>query len=144
MLTHSCINLFISLINQLKPFISTNFIHTTHRPFWSNSSQLELFLTVPKTKQWAVRGQPTQHTSVPLCGTEFHGHSRPHAHQNTIYCINYDPRRPNSPYTVTDCLNEFPKISTPRFQVLGPIKRPLTASINPRIYKTLKSRVNQV
>ena len=33
-----------------------------------------LFLTVPKTEQWAVRGQPTHQTSVPLSGTEFHIH----------------------------------------------------------------------
>ena len=111
MLTHSYINLLISLIYQLKPFISYNFIHTIHGRFWSNSSQPGLFLTVPKTEQWAVLGQPTQHTSVPLCGTEFHGRSRPHTHQNTIYCINHDPRYPKNPHTVMDCPNGFQKFS---------------------------------
>ena len=56
-----------------------------------------LFLTVPKTEQWVVRGQPTHQTSVPLGGTEFHIHFRSPTHQNTIYYINYDTNTQISP-----------------------------------------------
>ena len=41
-----------------------------------------------------------------------------------------------------NCLNGLQKFPTIRSQVLGQIKRPLTASINSIIHKTLKSRVN--
>ena len=91
-----------------------HFIHTTHGHFWSNSSQPGLFLTIQKTEQWAVRGQPTQHTSVPLCGTEFHGHFRPHIHQSTIYCVIHQTRRLNSPWTVQTSPKNF-HISVPSF-----------------------------
>ena len=71
--------------------ISTiNFKHPTHGHFWSNSHKPGTVFTVPKQSKWAVCGQPTHPTSVPLGGTEFHAHFRPPTHQNTIYYINYD------------------------------------------------------
>ena len=74
-----------------------------------------LFLTVPKQSKWAVRGQLTHQTFVPLFETDFHGHFRPHTHQHTIYCINYETTTQNSPYIVTDCPNGFKK-----FPYFGP------------------------
>ena len=80
--------------------------------------------------------------SVPLCEPESHGHFRPHTHQHMIYCINQHINSPNSPYIATNCAEQAPKILTFRSQDLGPIKRPLTASINSSINKVLKQRVN--
>ena len=101
----------------------------------------DCFFYSPKTEQWAVYGQPTHQTLVPLCETENHGHFRPYTHQNIIYCNYYHTTTQNSLYTVQ---NEF-KI----FQQFGPKfwdrsnghSRP---QINPNIYKTLKQEVNQV
>ena len=76
-----------------------------------------------------------QPISVPLCEPEFHSHSRPHTHHNTIYSTNYTINNPNSPWTVTDCLNGFHK-----FQHFGSNgrSRPQT---NQNIHKTLKQSV---
>ena len=41
----------------------------------------------PETHQWAVHGQPTRPTSVPLFGTEFHTHFRSYKNQSIIYSI---------------------------------------------------------
>ena len=82
--------------------------------------------------------------SVPLCEPESHGHFRPHTHQYMIYCINQHINRPNSPYIATDCVERAPKILTFRPRDLGPIKWPLTASINSSINKVLKQRVNSI
>ena len=90
---------------------------------------------------WAVRGQPTHPTLVLLCGTKFHIHFRSPTHQNTIYGINHNPNSPNSPHTIRGLSNMAPKIPIIRSQVLGPIKRPLTASIILNHRKTLKQKV---
>ena len=93
----SCINLSIST----QPSHSfQQFKHTTHGRFLSNSHNPGLILTVSKIQQWAVHGQPTRPTSVPLCEPEIHGHFRPHTHQNMIWCINHNPSSLNSPWTV--------------------------------------------
>ena len=80
--------------------------------------------------------------SVPLCEPKNHGHFRPYTHQYMIYCTNQHINSPNSPYIATDCAERAPKILTFWSQDLGPIKRPLTASINSSINKVLKQRVN--
>ena len=80
--------------------------------------------------------------SVPLCESESHGHFRPHTHQYIIYCTNQHINSPNSPYIATDCAEWALKTLTFRSQDLGPIKRPVTASINSSINKVLKQRVN--
>ena len=80
--------------------------------------------------------------SVPLCELESHGHFRSHTHQYMIYCTNKHINSPNSPYIATDCAEWALKILTFRSQDLGPIKRPVTASINSSINKVLKQRVN--
>ena len=69
-----------------------------------------LFLIVLKHSKWAVRGQLTHQTFVPLFETNFHGHFQPHTHQHTIYCINHIISSPNSPWTVMDCPNGFQKL----------------------------------
>ena len=80
--------------------------------------------------------------SVPLCEPESLRHFRPHTHQYMIYCTNQHIKSPNRPYIATDCAERAPKIITFRSQDLGPIKRPLTASINSSINKVLKQIVN--
>ena len=80
--------------------------------------------------------------SVPLCEPESHVHFWPHTHHNMIYCTNQHINSPNSPYITTDCAERAPKILTFRSQDLGPIKRPLTTSINSSINKVLKQIVN--
>ena len=83
-------------------------------------------------------------TTVPLCEPEFHGHSRPHTYQSTIYGINYTIRHPNSPWTVTDCPSGFLNFSHfgPKFwDRSNDRSRPQTNRI---INKALKSRVKQV
>ena len=72
---------------------------------------------------------------------EFYSHFRPHTHYNTICFTNYTINNPNSPSIVTDCTNGFQNFLTIQFQDLGPIKRPLMASINSSIINTLKQSV---
>ena len=101
------------------------FVNTIH----VNSETLGLLFTA------------SQLISVPLCEPEFHSHSRPHTHHNTIYSTNYTINKPNSSWTVTDCLNGFHK-----FQHFGSNiwdrsngrSRPQT---NRNIHKTLKKSV---
>ena len=128
---------------QVIPFTQFH-THHTWTFFWSKSYNPRLILLVPKTEQWVVRGKPTHPTLVSLFETDINGHFRLRTHQNTIYCINYTTNCPNSLWTVTKLLKWAPKIPTIRSQVLGPIKRPLTASINSIINKTLKQSVTQV
>ena len=79
--------------------------------------------------------------SISPCEPEFYSHFRPHTHHNTNCFTIYTIYNPNSPCTVTDCTNGFQNFLTIRFQALGPIKRPLTASINSSIINTLKQSV---
>ena len=87
-------------------------------------------------------------TSVPLCEPEIHGHFQPRTHQPTFYFINYETNTPNNPYTVTDCPNGLQKFSK-KFQQFGPkfwdrLNGPSRPQTNTSIYKTLKSKINQV
>ena len=137
--------------------------------------------TVPKQSKWAVHGQPTLPTPVPLGETDFHSYSRSHTYQHRIKCINsntsahmnfwaftdspnvqkyfhnsvpcfgtdqqpipdiyshqacillqnFQHKDPNSPqifWAVTAILEKSQKFPQVRSHVLGPIKRPLTAS----------------
>ena len=79
--------------------------------------------------------------SVSPCETELYSHFRPHTHHNTICFTIYTIYNPNSPCTVTDGTNGFQNFLTIRFQALGPINWPLTASINSNIINTLKQSV---
>ena len=79
--------------------------------------------------------------SVSRCELEFCSHFRPHTHHNTICSTNYSINNPNNTWTVTDCPNGFQNFLTIWFQDLGPIKRPLTTSINTSIINTLKQSV---
>ena len=79
--------------------------------------------------------------SVSRCELEFCSHFRPHTHHYTICSTKYTINNPNSPWTVTDCTNGFHNFLTIRFQDLGPIKRPLTTSINSIIINTLKQSI---
>ena len=79
--------------------------------------------------------------SVSPCEPELYSHFRPHTHHNPIYFTNFTINNPNSPWSVTDCTNGFQNFPTIWFQDLGPIKRPLTASINSNIINTLKQSV---
>ena len=83
----------------------------------------------------------TLSTSVPLCEPEIHGHFRPHAHHNIIYCVNYDSRFPNSPHltrTVHNDPKDFSPFGSKFWNRSNGRSRPQTNFI---IYKTLKQRV---
>ena len=83
----------------------------------------------------------TLFTSVPLCEPEIHGHYRPHAQHNIIYCVNYDSRCPNSPYpsrTVHNVPKDFSHFGSKFWNRSNGRSRPQTNSI---IYKTLKQSV---
>ena len=77
-----------------------------------------------------------------LSEPEFLGHFRPYTYQSTNLYINQHNLNPNSPY-VGLCRNgqqrKSQKFPTIRSHVLGPIKRPLTASNQPKHRKTLKN-----
>ena len=105
------------------------------------SMQIGTIFNSPKTEQWAVRGQPTHQTAVPLCGTEIYGHFRPHTHQNIIYSINHHTTTQNSPYTVQNRFNIFQQFDPKFWDRSNGHSRP---QINPSINKTLKQGVNQV
>ena len=110
----SSINLLIYLINQLKSFTSNNFIHTTHGRFWSNPYKSGMFLTVPKQSSGLSVGSPLIQHWFHFLKPYTHGHFRPHTYQNTIYCINYIKRCPNSPWTVQTRLQKFQQLG-PKF-----------------------------
>ena len=109
------VNTLNSCINLLFPHNSSHSFqqfHTkTHGHLWSISHKLGLFLQSQNRESGLSVGSPLIQHRFNFGGTKFHSHFRPHTHQNTIYCINHDPRYPNSPYTITDCPNEFHKFS---------------------------------
>ena len=72
-----------------------------------------------------------------LCEPEFHGHFRPHTNQHMIYLTKHNPTAQTS-HAQSQTAIWASKITTIRSQVLGPIKRPFKASIQPKHYKTLK------
>ena len=61
--------------------------------------------TVLKQRKWAVHGQPTLPTPVPLGGTDFHSHFRSPNHQNRIYYTNSNTTAHNSFWAFTDSSN---------------------------------------
>ena len=73
--------------------------------------------TVPKQSMWAVNGQPTLPTSVPLGGTDFHSHFRSFTHQNRIYSINSNTTAHYSfwRFTVVPKVSKISTISVPCF-----------------------------
>ena len=83
----------------------------------------------------------TLSTSVPLCESEIHGHFRPHAHHNIIYCVNYDLRCPDSPHpsrTVHNGSKDFSHFGSKFWNRSNSRSRPQTNLI---IYKSLKQSV---
>ena len=120
------------------PHKSSHSFHQFQAPntwtFWSISRRPGIVFTVPKQSKWAIHGQPTPPTSVPLGGTEFPWpiHTKP----NLMH--NYQHKQPNQ---FMDCHGQSknsPKIPTIWSQVLELIKRPLTTSNQLKHYKTLK------
>ena len=80
-------------------------------------------------------------TDCPKCPRKFPDQtapSRPFSYQAYILMHNFNTSNPLNFWTVTDSKKNLKKIPTILFQVLGPIKRPLTASNQPKHRKTLK------
>ena len=98
MLTHqlACINISFSN-THFKSFILSNIFLTTHMDHFRSNKQTETVFNSPQNEQWVVHGQPSHQASVPLCGTEIHGHFQPNNTQTIIYCINYNTWPNNSP-----------------------------------------------
>ena len=93
------------------------------------------------SKTFGLLFTATLSTLVPLCEHEIHGHFRPHAHHNIIYCVNYDSRCPNSPHpsrTVHNGPKDFSHFGSKFWNRSNGHSRPQTNSI---IYKTLKQSV---
>ena len=133
----SCINLFISLIHQLKSF-STFSIHYTKISSRRLINEHEQFNLKHSLKHILSQKYCENTIHVLFMGSLFMCHySHEHyscvtihvtvhgslksmtisglIHTNTIYFINYETNTPNSPYTVTDCPNGLQK-----FQQFGP------------------------
>ena len=104
-------SLFMCYYSHITIHVSILTCHYSHKPGTIFNSPNNRTVGC---SQWVARGQPTHQTSVPLGGTEFHTYFQSPTHQNTIYCHGLP--------------KWVPKIFTLRFQDLGPIKRPLTAS----------------
>ena len=111
-------------------------------PFHTNPG---LFLTVPKQSKWAIRGQPTYPSIVPLFETDFHVHFRPHTHQHTICCTISNTNTKNSPYTATDYPNgsqKFPHFGSKICDRSNGHSRPQTyTSITKHLNKGKTSRI---
>ena len=127
--------------------ISSRGLINEHEQFNLNHSIKHIFFTKIFHVTIHVNSKPsgflftatTQHRF-----NKFHGHSRPHTYQSTIYGINYTIWHPNSPWTVTDCPIGFLNFSHfgPKFwDRSNGRSRPQTNQI---INKALKSRVKQV
>ena len=72
-----------------------------------------------------------------------HDHFRPQSNQHMMVHLN-QPKQPVTPLNFLDChgwYEKFQKFLTIRSQVLGSIKRPLTASFKSNIRKILKMRI---
>ena len=69
--------LIISFYTCPKPFILSNILLTTHMDHSRSNKQTGTIFNSPQNEQWAIRGQPSHQASVPLCGTEIHGHFQP-------------------------------------------------------------------
>ena len=111
-------------------------IHTkTHGHLWPISHKPGINFNSPETQQWAVHGQPTCPISVSLFGTEFLTNFLSYKHPSIIS----HTHSPTSFWTVTNGEKNPKEFLTIRSQVLGPIKRPLTASNQPKHRKTLKN-----
>ena len=82
-----------------------------------------------------------QPISVPLCEPEFHSHSRPHTHHNTIYFIIYEINIQKSPNTVTDCTNGLQKLQQFGSKIWDRSNGCSRPQTNRNIHKTLKQSV---
>ena len=94
-----------------------------------NSETLGLLLTA------------NQPISIPLCEPEFHSHSQPHTHHNTIYFIIYEINIQNSPNTVTDYTNGLQKLQQFGSKIWDRSNGRSRPQTNRNINKALKSRV---
>ena len=75
------------------------------------------------------------------CEPAFHGHFRPHSNQYMIYYAKAQFDTPKPTVAVTAATLGFQKFISIRSQGLGPIKRPLTASLYSNNRKILKERI---
>ena len=77
--------------------------------------------------------------SVPCFRADQAAHSRPFSYQACIFNTKSPHKQPTTCWTITAIKRISKKFLTIRSQVLGPIKRPLTASNQPKHRKTLKN-----
>ena len=92
--------------------------HTkTYGHLWPILHKPGTVFTVPKKSKWAVHGQPTLPTSVPLGGTDFHSHFWSPTHQNRIYSINSNTTAHYSfwRFTTVPKVSKISTISVPCF-----------------------------
>ena len=93
-------------LTYLFPHNSNHSFHQFQAPntwiFLVHFTQTRDCFIVPKQSKWAVHGQPTHPTSVPIFETDFHGYSRSHTYQHTIKCLISHTHSPTSFWTVTD------------------------------------------
>ena len=144
MLTHQvpCINILNS--TQFKPFILARFHANNTWTFLSNQCKPGLFLTVSKLSSGLSVGSPTDNPlikhrshfvkpkSMAISGLIHTKHNLQHKSSH------------NHPKQSLHCPKQVQHIPTIWSQVLGQIKRSLTALINPSINKILKQGVDQV
>ena len=90
------------------PHKSSHSFHQFQAPntwmFLVHFTQTQDCFTVPKQRKWAVHGQPTPPTSVPLGGTEFPWSFPTSYTQNTIYRINHNSTTHTVHTQSVDCL----------------------------------------
>ena len=79
--------------------------------------------------------------SIPLYEPEFHSHSQPHTHHNTIYFIIYEINIQNNPNTVTDNTNELQKLQQFGSKIWDRSNGRSRPQTNRNIHKTLKQSV---
>ena len=126
---------------SITPKISSLGLIIQHEQFNLNYSTKHIFTIHVNSETLGLLFTTKYPILVSPCETELYDHFRPHTHHNTNCFTIYTIYNPNSPCTVTDCTNGFQNFLTIRFKALGPIKRPLTASINSSIINTLKQSV---
>ena len=79
--------------------------------------------------------------SFPLREPEFHSHSRPHTHHNTIYFTIYEMNIQNRPNTVTDCTNGLQKLQQFGSKIWDQSNGRSRPQTNRNIHKTLKQSI---
>ena len=134
------INSYIK-ISSLGPMIKHEQFYLNYSTKHINSQKLFFENTVSGIVKPSVTIPEKSQIIGSLSEPAIHGHSRPLSHQSMIYFNISKLRKNPSAVAVTAAPMVVQKFTSIRSQGLGPIRRPLTASLDSNIRKVLKEGI---